>query len=103
MPKQSDIDFKAFIKQIGNLYDARAKTQEVIMKAHIDASIKASEGRLKAQLASKEDIKDMAKKQDIVELKRDIARLDKKIDETKDLRNRLEDVEEELMSIRSKN
>ncbi len=111
MPRQSDIDYKSFITAIGKLIDAKNKTQAVIIRAEVkadtEAIVKASEERVKkelrAELASKEDIKDMATKQDIAQLKQEVVRLEGKIDETKDLRNRLGDVEEELMSIRSKN
>jgi tRNA C32,U32 (ribose-2'-O)-methylase TrmJ len=74
MPKQSDINFKAFITEIGNLIDAKNKTQTVLINAYTDEAIKKSESRIKkelrAELASKNDIKDMVRQSDIKDMVR---------------------------------
>jgi hypothetical protein len=70
MVREGDLDYKKFMKEIGKLIDARAKTQEVVLKAYMDSAIKTSEERLKKELASKEDIKDMVRKSDIKDMVR---------------------------------
>lgn len=118
MPRTSDKDLKMIFEEIGTLFDARAKTLEININAHTDASIRASEERVKAELraelASKEDIKDMATKSDLKKLeermagkkdikdmstKSDIARLEKKFDETKDLRRQVEELKRRLDNV----
>jgi hypothetical protein len=86
MTRKRDEDIKILIKEVGLLFDARAKILEINIKAHTDAAIKASEERIKtelrAELASKEDIKDMATKQDIKDMvrKQDIKDMVRKQD-----------------------
>ena len=57
---------KAIVEAVGPLIDARIKTAEVTINAHTDATIKAAEARIKtelrAELASKEDIKRLEQK-----------------------------------------
>ncbi len=124
MPRQSDIDFKSFITAIGKLIDARAKTTEVIMRAELASKedikdmVRMSDIKDMVRkkdienMATKDDIKDMVRKEDIKNMatKQDIASLREKPDETKalqrevrELRKRLDHIEEELMGIRSKN
>jgi cell division septum initiation protein DivIVA len=43
-------DFKSLIKEIGSLIDARAKTTETVMKAHVSAEIQSAEERLRAEI-----------------------------------------------------
>ena len=43
-------DFTSLIQEIGNLIDARAKTTETVMKAHISAEIQSAEERLRAEM-----------------------------------------------------
>lgn len=121
MPRQRDLDIKDFIEQVGVLFDARAKTWEINFKRHVDEAIKASEQRIRKDMATKDDIKDMVRQSDIKDMvrqsdikdmatKQDIHRLEAKIDKTQDLqrlvdelRKRLDRVEAELATLRSKN
>lgn len=103
MVRTRDEDLKEFAKMVGNIFDARIKTWEINFKAEIKAEIKASETRLKKELATKDDIKNMATKDDI-------ARLEQKIDETnalrklvEELRKRLDKLESEIASMKGKN
>ncbi len=43
-------EFKSLIKEIGSLIDARAKTTDTVMKAHISAEIQSAEERLRAEI-----------------------------------------------------
>src|ERR1051326_1490280 len=60
-------EFKSLIKEIGSLIDARAKTTESVLKAHVSTEMKANETRttkrideakeeLRAELATKEQV-----------------------------------------------
>lgn len=99
------------IDSIGAMLDARFKTWEVNFKAYVGAEIKASEARIRKDMATKEDIKDMATKNDINELKagqqrmekdlkivkEDLKTIDVKFDKkTKSDEKRFEVIEEEL-------
>jgi hypothetical protein len=108
MPRKNDEMIKGWMNQIGGMIDARHKTLEVILMGEI----RASEGRIRKDMATKDDIKNMATKDDIKDMatKSDIARLEKKLDETRDLRKqldelkkRLDQVEMDLQRVRARN
>jgi hypothetical protein len=77
-------EFKSLIKEIGNLIDARAKTTEIVLKAHFSAEIHSSEERLRAEiLAAKAEAK-----ADHLQLARKVTQI------AKDHERRLETLEE---------
>ena len=77
-------DFTSLIKEIGSLIDARAKTTETVMKAHISAEIHAAEERLRAEILAAR-----------AEAKADHLQLAGKVDTlAKDHERRLEALEE---------
>jgi RecB family exonuclease len=43
-------EFKALVETLSSVIDARAKTTETVMKAHISAEIQAAEERLRAEM-----------------------------------------------------
>jgi hypothetical protein len=94
-------DFKSVIKEIGALIDARAKTTETVLKAHVSAEIKASEARttkrideakeeLRAELATKEQVANVA-----IAIHQVDTTLVKKVNKHE---RRLENLEESLQS-----
>ena len=67
---KNDPQVKSIIDSIGAMLDARFKTWEVNFKAYVGAEIKASEARIRKDMATKEDIKDMVRKSDIKDMVR---------------------------------
>jgi len=50
-------EWKSFIKAIGEMIDARFKTFEINLKSYIKDEIKASEARIRKDMATKDDIR----------------------------------------------
>lgn len=109
MPRKSDEIIKGFIGDIGTMIDARNKTLEINLKSHVDMTVKASEERIRKDMATKDDLKnteasirkDMATKEDLKSLatKDDINRLEQKIDRTRELQNQLDELKERVKDI----
>lgn len=80
MALQSD-EFKELLTHIGSMMDARNKTLLSTMKRYVQFEIRASEKRIR---------KDMATRQDIARLEKHIDRLEEKIErEDNQLQSRL--------------
>ena len=78
-------ELKSLVEQLGKLIDARAKTTETVIKAHVSAEIKASEERTQAEILLSR-----------AEAKADHLNLAGKVDTiAKDHKRRLEALEEE--------
>ncbi|HZE86948.1 MAG TPA: hypothetical protein VE090_01955, partial [Methylomirabilota bacterium] len=80
MPTKQD-EWKSFIKAIGEMIDARFKTFEINLKSYIKDEIKASEARIRKDMATKDDIKNMATKDDIKDMatKQDLQKMEKRL------------------------
>lgn len=109
-------DWKEMIGAIGEMMDARLKTFGLNLKSELKEEIreelrrelKATEDRIRKDMATKDDIKNMATKQDIKDMatkqdikdmatRQDIQRLEEKIEKKdKGMSDRLEAIENEL-------
>lgn len=79
---------KGIIDAVGGMLDARFKTWEVNFKSYVKAEIRATEARIR---------KDMATKDDIKELKEGLGRIEKKLDKkTQADEKRFRAIEDEL-------
>lgn len=100
MPRKSDIDFKEFIGVIGNLIDARLKTAFEVNNLKIAQMFRESEARLRKDLASKEELKQLEAK---MATKDDIQRIEKKIDNLSHLEEKVENLDSRFTSLELKN
>lgn len=86
MPRDSDNYIKVFISQVGGMMDARFKTFEINFKAFVKDEIKASEGRIRKDMATKDDLRETeARIRGDMATKDDISRLEGKIDNLTDI------------------
>lgn len=84
------------LKALGNVIDARATTTETVIKAHVNAEIKASEQRLRAEIKASEKRTQAEILVSRAEAKADHLQLAGKIDTlAKNFKRRLEALEEE--------
>lgn len=74
MTRQRDSDIKNIVKEVGLLFDARAKTLQIIINANMVAAINASEERIRKNMATKDDIKRLEQKIDKLEKSREFNR-----------------------------
>lgn len=96
MPRKSDEILKGFIGEVGTLIDARLKTFEINLKAHVDQTVKQAEERIRKDMATKDDIKNMATKDDINRLEKKIDKFSEVAYQVDELGKRVEDIEEKI-------
>ncbi len=116
MPRKTDDIIKGFIGDIGTLIDARNKTLEINLKAHVDSTIKASEERIRKDMATKKDLmatkedlkkiedkmatkEDLKKIEDKMATKEDLKLLSYKIDKTMELQHQLDELKERVKTL----